>query len=41
MWLKHNVEVKPPLTTSRWIDKLVGKFIEPDWVNPTFVMDHP
>mmetsp|Transcript_51097 Transcript_51097/g.125491 ORF Transcript_51097/g.125491 Transcript_51097/m.125491 type:complete len:238 (-) Transcript_51097:37-750(-) len=31
----------PPLTTARLLDKLVEAYIEPDCVNPTFIMDHP
>jgi len=36
-----NVEAKPPLTTARLIDKLVGEFIEPTCINPTFIIEHP
>jgi len=39
--MKNNVVCSPPTTTSRLIDKLVGEYIEPDCVNPTFIMDHP
>jgi lysyl-tRNA synthetase class 2 len=35
------VECPPPLTTPRLIDRLVGEFIEPTCVNPTFICDHP
>ena len=38
---KINVKCSPPLTTSRLIDKLVGDFIEPKCINPTFIMNHP
>jgi lysyl-tRNA synthetase class 2 len=38
---EHKVECPPPLTTSRLIDKLVGDFLEPLCVNPTFIMEHP
>ena len=38
---KHNVECKPPLTTARMIDKLVGEFLESKCKNPTFICDHP
>ena len=38
---KHNVECKPPLTTARLLDKLVGEFLESTCVNPTFICDHP
>ncbi len=30
-----------PRSTSRLIDKLVGEFIEPSCISPTFLMDHP
>lgn len=30
-----------PRTTARLLDSLVGKFIEPECVNPTFICDHP
>jgi len=38
---KHNVECKPPLTTARLIDKLVGEKLESVCLNPTFICDHP
>eukprot|EP01080_Neovahlkampfia_damariscottae_P002130 gene2130-1996_t len=38
---KHNVKCNPPQTTARLLDKLVGEFIEPDCINPTFIMEHP
>jgi len=30
-----------PQTTSRLLDKLVGEFIEPKCINPTYICDHP
>jgi lysyl-tRNA synthetase class 2 len=39
--VKHNVECRPPRTTSRLIDKLVGHFLEESIINPTFITDHP
>jgi lysyl-tRNA synthetase class 2 len=39
--VKYNIECGNPRTTPRLIDKLVGHFIEPSCVNPTFVMHHP
>eukprot|EP00002_Diphylleia_rotans_P019142 TRINITY_DN3705_c0_g1_i1.p1 TRINITY_DN3705_c0_g1~~TRINITY_DN3705_c0_g1_i1.p1 ORF type:complete len:594 (-),score=143.68 TRINITY_DN3705_c0_g1_i1:217-1998(-) len=41
MCVKHNVDCPPPRTTARLLDKLVGHFIEPLCVNPTFLCDHP
>jgi lysyl-tRNA synthetase class 2 len=38
---KHGVECSPPQTTYRLLDKLVGEFIEPECINPAFIMDHP
>jgi len=37
----HNVDCKPPLTTARLIDKLVGEFLESELINPAFIIDHP
>lgn len=37
----HKVEVNPPRTTVRLLDKLAGKFIETSCKDPTFVIDHP
>lgn len=31
----------PPLTTDRLLDKLVGEYVEPQCVSPTFLIDHP
>jgi len=38
---EREVECSPPLTTARLLDKLVGHYIEPKCVNPTFIMNHP
>jgi len=38
---KHNVECKPPHTTARLLDKLVGEFLESQCLDPTFICDHP
>jgi len=38
---KHNVECKPPQTTARLLDKLVGEFLESKCLSPTFICDHP
>ena len=39
--IKHNVECPNPRSTSRLLDKLVGEFIEPKCISPTFIMNHP
>lgn len=38
---KHNVDCKPPRTTLRMLDKLVGHFLETQCLNPTFIIEHP
>ncbi|KAG2389107.1 hypothetical protein C9374_014507 [Naegleria lovaniensis] len=38
---KHNVDCSPPMTTARMLDKLVGEFLEPQCINPTFITEHP
>lgn len=38
---QQKVECPPPQTTARLLDKLVGEFIEPDCIHPTFITDHP
>lgn len=38
---EKGVECRPPLTVSRLLDKLVGEYIEPKCINPTFICDHP
>ena len=39
--VKHNVECAKPRSTSRLLDKLVGEFIEPKCICPTFIINHP
>ena len=39
--VKHNVECANPRSTSRLLDKLVGEFIEPKCISPTFILNHP
>ena len=39
--IKHNVECASPRSTTRLLDKLVGEFIEPKLINPTFITNHP
>lgn len=38
---KKEIECSDPRTTSRLIDKLIAHYIEPQCINPTFVMNHP
>jgi len=38
---QKGVVCTPPQTTTRLLDKLVGEFIEPKCINPTFITDHP
>lgn len=38
---ERKIECSPPLTAARLLDKLVGDFIEPECINPTFITDHP
>ena len=37
----NNIECSKPRTTSRLLDKLVGYYIEPYCINPTFIYGHP
>ena len=37
----YKVDCSHPRSSARLIDKLVGKFIEPYCVNPTYIMNHP
>jgi lysyl-tRNA synthetase class 2 len=39
--VEKGVECPHPRTTTRLIDKLVGKFIEVNLLNPSFLTDHP
>lgn len=38
---EKKVDVPPPKTVARMLDKLVGSFVEPMCVQPTFLMNHP
>lgn len=38
---KHNVDCSKPRTTIRMVDKLVGRFLETQCLNPTFIIEHP
>jgi lysyl-tRNA synthetase class 2 len=37
----HGLEVSAPVTLARCIDKLIGEFLEPECVGPTFLIHHP
>lgn len=39
--VKNHIPCSQPRTTARLIDKLVGEFIEPSCVNPTFLCEQP
>lgn len=39
--VKHGVECPMPRTSARLLDKLVGHFLEEQFVSPTFLLDHP
>ncbi|KAJ0263832.1 hypothetical protein HA466_0022870 [Hirschfeldia incana] len=38
---RFDVKCRPPQTTARLLDKLVGEFLEVTCVNPTFIINHP
>lgn len=38
---RHEVECPAPRTAARLLDKLVAHFLEEQFVNPTFLCDHP
>lgn len=38
---EFEIECRHPRTTARLLDKLAGHFIEPQCINPTFVINHP
>lgn len=38
---EKNVECPPPRTTARLLDKLVGEFLEPTFISPTYLIGHP
>ncbi|KAG1706866.1 hypothetical protein DVH05_028706 [Phytophthora capsici] len=38
---RHSVECAKPHTCTRLVDKLIGHFVEPKCVNPTFLYNHP
>jgi len=38
---KFQIKCPPPLTVPRILDKLAGYFIEPECIQPTFIIHHP
>lgn len=38
---KLQLDCEEPRTTARLLDSLVGEYIEPECINPTFICDHP
>jgi lysyl-tRNA synthetase class 2 len=38
---KNEVPCTPPFTTARLLDKMAEKYLEPDFLNPTFLCDQP
>ena len=38
---KYHIECNVPRTISRLLDKLIGKFVESQCINPTFIINHP
>lgn len=38
---KHEIKVENPKTLTRVLDKLVGHFIEPKCINPSFIVGYP
>lgn len=38
---KHKVDCSHPRTSIRMVDKLVGRFLETQCLNPTFIIEHP
>ena len=39
--VKHKVECANPRSMPRLLDKLVGEFLEPKCISPTFIINHP
>jgi lysyl-tRNA synthetase class 2 len=39
--VKHKIECANPRSISRLLDKLVGEFLEPKCISPTFIINHP
>lgn len=38
---KNKVEVSRPITLPRILDALIGHYIEPQCIQPTFIINHP
>ncbi|KRH92071.1 lysine-tRNA ligase, partial [Pseudoloma neurophilia] len=38
---RNSISCDEPRTLARVLDKLVGEYIEPDCINPTFIINHP
>ena len=38
---KHQIDVSKPITLPRVLDALIGYFIEPQCIQPTFIINHP
>ncbi|KAF9449643.1 lysyl-tRNA synthetase [Macrolepiota fuliginosa MF-IS2] len=38
---KHNIDCSEPRTNARMLDKLVGEYIEPLCISPSFILGHP
>ena len=36
-----NIKTEPPFTLNRLVDNLVGELVEPNCIQPTFLMNHP
>jgi lysyl-tRNA synthetase class 2 len=39
--VSQGIDCAPPRTTARLLDKLVGDYLEPQCLNPTFITGHP
>lgn len=38
---EHNIDMRPPHTLTRMMDKVISTFIEPECIQPTFLINHP
>lgn len=39
--VSKNIDCQAPRTAARLIDKIVGEYLEPKCINPTFIINHP